>query len=156
MLTSLKPIKVTPVVQKWLKNNLSSTFTLKFDKTVFPLISNRQLDLLVLGWSWGLLHLVYPVGACLHRTRNIFVDQFTGAAWVAGLSQLLYKCPTSQVQCRCVLLLMSNCSDSQEGMRCYPPHPSAEGVNEIGEIWFFFLLEQSGFIDKNECSVMNA
>ena len=99
---------------------------------------------------------MYPVGACLHRTRNIFVDQFTGAAWVAGLSQLLYKCPTSQVQCRCVLLLMSNCSDSQEGMRCYPPHPSAEGVNEIGEIWFFFLLEQSGFIDKNECSVMNA
>lgn len=154
MLTSLKPIKVTPVVQKWLKNYLSSTFTLKFDKTVFSLISNGQQDLLVLGWSWGLLDLVYPVGACLHRTRNIFVDQFTGAAWVAGLSQLLYKCPTSQVQCRCVLLL----TDSLEGMRCYrTPHTQVQrGVNEIGEICFFFLMEQSGFIDKNECSVMNA
>lgn len=139
MLTSLKPIKVTPVVQKWLKNYLSSTFTLKFDKTVFPLISNGQLDLLVLGWSWGLLDLVYPVGACLHRTRDIFVDQFTGAAWVAGLSQLLYKCSTSQVQCRRVLLLMSNCSDSLEGMRCYPPHPSAEGGQWNRRDMFFFF-----------------
>ena len=86
------------------------------------------------------------------------MDQFTGAAWVAGLSQLLYKCSTKSSTMPLCFVVDVKHSDSLEGMRCYrTPHTQVQrGVNEIGEICFFFLMEQSGFIDKNECSVMNA